>query len=109
MADSGQIYARRRREAHVTPRTHLDMAPRPKPQAGMLTLRQLLSQTRGLAGSQSEFYDLNQDHRITLAQSTAEAAACPRNSKPGEVFAYGGPGFQIAGAVADAVTGKRWS
>ena len=79
------------------------------PQAGQLTLRQLLFQTTGLAGSQGEFYDINQDHRITLAQSTAEVVARLRNSKPSEVFAYGGPGFQIAGAVAEAVTGNRLS
>ncbi|MCE7970033.1 MAG: class A beta-lactamase-related serine hydrolase [Leptolyngbya sp. PLA3] len=32
--------------------------------AGKLTLRQLLSQTSGLAGSKGEYYDLAQDHRI---------------------------------------------
>ncbi|MFT2159838.1 serine hydrolase domain-containing protein [Pseudomonas putida] len=76
---------------------------------GQLTLRQLLSQTPGLAGSKGEFYDLNQDHRMTLADSALEVASRPLISKPGEVFAYGGPGFQIAGAVAEAATGKRWA
>jgi CubicO group peptidase (beta-lactamase class C family) len=79
------------------------------PAAGQLTLRQLLSQTSGLAGSQGEFYDIHQDHQITLAQSAADVTARPLISKPGEVFAYGGPGFQVAGAVAEAVTGKRWA
>ncbi|GJB77192.1 hypothetical protein KAM380_016570 [Aeromonas caviae] len=78
-------------------------------ESGQLTLRQLLSQTSGLAGSKGEFYDLNQDHRITLADSAQEVASRPLISKPGEVFAYGGPGFQIAGAVAEAVTGTHRS
>jgi CubicO group peptidase (beta-lactamase class C family)/quercetin dioxygenase-like cupin family protein len=77
--------------------------------AGKLTLRQLLSQTSGLAGSQGEFYDLAQDHRITLEQSAMDVTKRPLVSVPGEVFAYGGPGFQVAGAVVEAATGKRWA
>ncbi|EAX8473896.1 beta-lactamase family protein [Salmonella enterica] len=76
--------------------------------AGKITLRYLLSQTSGLAGSQGELYELAQDHRITLAQSAAEVTKRPLISEPGEVFAYGGPGFQVAGAVVESVTGKRW-
>ncbi len=33
----------------------------------------------------------------------------PLISEPGEVFAYGAPGFQVAGAVVEAATGKRWA
>lgn len=77
--------------------------------AGKLTLRQLLSQTSGLAGSQGELYELAQDHRITLKQSALDVARRPLISPPGTVFAYGGPGFQLAGAVVEAVTGKRWA
>lgn len=77
--------------------------------ASALTLRHLLSQTSGLAGSQGEFYDISQDHRITLAESAAQVMSMPLISTPGEVFAYGGPGFQVAGAVVEAVTGKRWA
>lgn len=77
--------------------------------AGKLTLRQLLSQTSGLAGSKGEFYDLAQDHRITLEQSAIDVTKRPLISVPGEVFAYGGPGFQVAGAVVEAATGKRWA
>lgn len=78
-------------------------------EAGHLSLRQLLSQTSGLAGSKGEFYDLVQDHRMSLAQSAIEVTQRPLVSRPGEVFAYGGPGFQIAGAVVEAVTGKNWA
>lgn len=78
-------------------------------EAGKLTLRQLLSQTSGLAGSKGEFYDLAQSHRMTLKQSALDVTQRPLISSPGKVFAYGGPGFQVAGAVVEAVTGQRWS
>lgn len=77
--------------------------------SGRITLRQLLSQTSGLAGANGEFYDLAQDHRITLAQSAQEIASRPLVSQPGEVFAYGSGGFQVAGAVVEAVTQQRWA
>lgn len=83
--------------------------PRLPQAAGQLSLRQLLSQTSGLAGSKGEYYDLSQDHRITLEQSALELSESPLVSVPGEVFAYGAPGFQLAGAVVEAVTGKRWA
>ncbi|MDN7356249.1 serine hydrolase domain-containing protein [Acetobacter senegalensis] len=78
-------------------------------QAGKLTLRLLLSQTAGLAGSKGELYDLAQDHRITLEQSAEDVTRRPLISPPGEVFAYGAPGFQVAGALVEAATGKRWA
>lgn len=78
-------------------------------EAGKLTLRQLLSQTSGLAGSAGELYDLAQDHRITLGQSAEDVTRRPLISRPGEVFAYGSPGFQVAGAAVEAATGKLWA
>lgn len=66
-------------------------------ESGQLTLRQLLSQTSGLAVSKGEFYDLNQDHRISLADYAQEVASRPLISKPGEVFAYGGPAGWLLG------------
>jgi len=83
--------------------------PKLPPAAGQLTLRQLLSQTSGLAGVKGEYYDLAQDHRITLEQSALDAAQRPLVSVPGEVFAYGSPGFQLAGAAVEAATGQRWA
>jgi CubicO group peptidase (beta-lactamase class C family) len=76
--------------------------------AGSITLRQLLAQTSGLAGSMKELFDLGQDHRITLAQSAQEITGRPLAHRPGDTFVYGGPGFQVAGAVVEAVTGQRW-
>ncbi len=49
------------------------------------------------------------DPRITLAQSAAEIAQRPLEDPPGRVFKYGGPGFQVAGALVEAVTGERWA
>lgn len=85
------------------------LLPKLPEDTGKLTLRQLLSQTSGLAGSNGEFYDLAQDHRITLEQSAMDVAKRPLISVPGKVFAYGGPGFQVVGAVVEAATGKRWA
>lgn len=83
--------------------------PKLPPAVGKLTLRQLLSQTSGLAGAKGEYYDLAQDHRITLEQSALDVARRPLISVPGKVFAYGAPGFQVAGAVVEAATGQRWA
>lgn len=76
--------------------------------ARKLTLRQLLAQTSGVAGGLGEMYDLKQDYRMTLRQSADEVLARPLSTAPGAVFNYGGPGFQVAGAVVEAVTGQAW-
>ena len=76
--------------------------------AGRITLRMLLAQTAGL-GSLRARVDVRQSPRITLAQSAAEVAARPLANPPGEVFEYGGPQFQVAGAMVEKVTGRRWS
>ncbi|MBS0984503.1 serine hydrolase, partial [Gluconobacter cerinus] len=83
--------------------------PSTSEEAGHITLRHLLSQTSGLAGAKGEFYDLVQDSRMTLAQSCHDVTRRPLVSRPGEVFEYGGPGFQVVGAVVEAVTGKVWA
>lgn len=83
--------------------------PQLNAESGRITLRQLLAQTSGLAGVQGEFYDLAQDHRITLAQSAQDIASRPLISRPGDVFAYGSGGFQLVGAVVEAATGQRWA
>ncbi len=82
--------------------------PEIKGEAGAVTLRQLLAQTSGLAGTLNDLYDLKQDHKVTLAQSAAEIASRPMAHPRGAEFHYGGPGFQIVGAVVEAVTGKSW-
>jgi CubicO group peptidase (beta-lactamase class C family) len=76
--------------------------------AGRVTLRELLAQTSG-EGSLRGMTDIKQDPRITLAESAALIAKLPLQDPPGTVFSYGGPGFQVAGAAVEAVTGKRWA
>ncbi len=75
---------------------------------GRTTLRHLLAQTSG-QGSLKGRVDIRQDARLTLAESAAEVARLPLEHPPGTVFAYGGPGFQVAGALVEKVTGRRWA
>lgn len=77
-------------------------------ESGRITLRQLLAQTAG-TGSLRDGVDIRQDPRMTLAESAAEVAHRPLQDPPGTVFRYGGPGFQVAGAAVEAVTGRRWA
>lgn len=74
-----------------------------------ITLRMLLAQTAGTGSLREGHIDVSQDPRMTLAQSAAEVAARPLAHPPGTVFEYGGPGFQVAGAMVEKVTGKRWA
>lgn len=82
--------------------------PEFKGEAAKITLRQLLAQTSG-GGSLMNMVDVRQDARMTLAQSAAEIAKRPLEDGPGKVFKYGGPGFQVAGALVEKVTGRRWA
>jgi len=77
--------------------------------AGTITLRQLLAQTGGMGSIVSNGLDLRQGARMTLAESAAQAAARPLEDPPGTIFKYGGPGFQVVGALAEAATGQRWA
>jgi CubicO group peptidase (beta-lactamase class C family) len=85
-----------------------DVLPEFKGESGAITLRMLLAQTAGLGNLRSRV-DVRQDPRMTLAQSAAEVAARPLAHPPGTVFEYGGPQFQVAGAMVEKVTGTRWS
>jgi CubicO group peptidase (beta-lactamase class C family) len=76
--------------------------------AGKITLRQILSYTSGQGGLQG-LVDIRQDPRISLAESAEAIAALPLEDLPGKVFRYGGPAFQVAGALAERATGKSWS
>lgn len=74
------------------------------PDIGKLTLRQLLSQTSGISNSQNAA--LARD--MTLAQAAKAIGSVPLAHTPGTTFVYGGPGFQIAGAVVESATGQSW-
>jgi CubicO group peptidase (beta-lactamase class C family) len=77
-------------------------------EAGEITLRQILSYTSG-QGSLQGLVDIRQDPMISLADSAKAIAALPLKDRPGKVFRYGSPAFQVAGALAEQVTGESWS
>lgn len=74
-----------------------------------ITLRMLLAQTSGTGNLRDSHIDISQSPKMTLRESALEVAQRPLAHAPGEVFEYGGPGFQVAGAMVEKVTGKRWS
>ena len=76
--------------------------------SGEITLRQLLSYTAGQGGLMG-MSDLLQESGITLSESAARIARRPQGDTPGTVFRYGGPSFQVAGALVEQVTGQRWA
>lgn len=77
-------------------------------EAAAITLRQILSYTAG-QGDLTGFVDLSQDSGVTLAESARLIAARPLKDRPGSTFRYGAPSFQVAGALAEQVTGKSWA
>ncbi|MBR0873485.1 beta-lactamase family protein [Bradyrhizobium tropiciagri] len=76
--------------------------------AGKITLRQLLSYTSGQGGLRG-LADIRQDPRISLADSASAIARLPLQDAPGTVFRYGGPAFQVAGALVEQATGESWT
>ena len=76
--------------------------------SGEITLRQLLSYTAGQGGLMG-MSDILQDSGLTLAESAARIAARHQADPPGAVFRYGGPSLQVAGALVEQATGRRWA
>lgn len=70
-----------------------------------ITTRMILNHTSGL---QSNPFCLNRK-RGTLKECAQEIANAPLEFAPGTQFAYGGGSFQVAGYVAEAVSGKSWN
>ncbi|XOV90076.1 MAG: serine hydrolase [Pseudomonadota bacterium] len=73
--------------------------------AGNMTLRTMLSHTAGTGGS----HLAEQARTLTLEESARAALALPRVGKSGEKFRYGGVSMQIAGYIAERVSGKPWA
>lgn len=82
--------------------------PEYRGEAGRITLRQLLSYTAGQGGL-SELAEFRQPLPPTLRGDASRLAARPLRDPPGEVFRYGGPSFQIAGALAEQAAGQSWA
>lgn len=72
---------------------------------GDLTIRQLLSYTSGLGTNPVEY---KQKRWMTLRESANMIAQIKLNGTPGNVFNFGGPDYQIAGAVAESVERDKW-
>ena len=72
---------------------------------GQITIRQLLSHTSGLPGEHQAIGTF----RITLRQAADQIADVPLLADPGKEFRYGGVSMQVAGAIAEIVSGKSWA
>ena len=70
------------------------------------TLRQMLSHTSGYPPYQPK--DKPVDKYQTLAESVEHILPLPPDYQPGERFDYGGLAMQVAGRMAEVVTGKDW-
>lgn len=75
---------------------------------GKPTIRQLFSHTSGFPGSETEDY---LSSRTLTLEEVANTIAKTENFayEPGKGFAYGGISMQIAGRIAEVVTGKSWN
>lgn len=72
---------------------------------GEITIRQLLSHTSGLPGDDPAIGTF----RITLREAADQIAEVPLVADPGKEFRYGGVSMQVAGAIAEIVSGKSWA
>lgn len=72
-----------------------------------ITLRQLLSHTSGLHGPVHSRVAMNRS-RTELGDVAHDILRLPLAAEPGRVFGYGEASLQVAGAVAEAVTGSGW-
>ncbi|TAJ69961.1 MAG: class A beta-lactamase-related serine hydrolase [Phenylobacterium sp.] len=82
--------------------------PELKGDVAKITLRQLLSFTSG-QGSLAAMADLNQDVGISLETSALQIAARPLEDPPGAAFKYGSGAMQLAGLLAERVSGQSWA
>jgi len=71
-----------------------------------ITLRMLLNHTSGLPMSSPCLDEMN---AMTLQACVAEIAQAPLDFLPGTQFGYSAAGYQVAGLVAERVTGKDWN
>ena len=78
-----------------------------KNKKGNITIRQCFSHTSGYPGDSPEGFESRKD--LSLAQAVDSLAEKTKVLyAPGKSFYYGGVGMQIAGRVAEVVSGKVW-
>lgn len=73
---------------------------------GQATLRQLMSHTAGYPDYQPA--GRHRDDYQTLEESVRQIVDLPADTLPGTKFKYGGLAMQVAGRMAELVTGKNW-
>ncbi|QDV35661.1 serine hydrolase domain-containing protein [Tautonia plasticadhaerens] len=71
---------------------------------GEITIRQLLSHTSGLPAQHPALGD----YRITMEEAVDRIAEADLVAEPGAEFRYGGVSMQVAGRVAEVVSGQPW-
>jgi CubicO group peptidase (beta-lactamase class C family) len=74
-------------------------------QKSAITIRQCLAHTSGLPPTDPSIGNA----ALTLAQSVDQIALVALPFTPGTAFQYGEVGMQVAGRVAEIVTGKSWT
>lgn len=74
---------------------------------GNITVRQLFSHTSGFPGNSKERYEYNGE--LTMQQAVDSIAVhTAMIHAPGTTFNYGSVSMQIAGRIAELVSGKSW-
>jgi CubicO group peptidase (beta-lactamase class C family) len=71
-----------------------------------ITTRMLLNHSSGLPASAA---CLDEMRGMTLSDCVKEIAALPLQAKPGEAFLYSRAGYQVAGLIAEKISGLAWS
>ena len=74
---------------------------------GNITIRQLFSHTSGFPGDSPQRYEYSRE--LTMEQAVDSIAVYTAMiHAPGSTFNYGGVSMQIAGRIAEVVSGKSW-
>ncbi|GAA3934791.1 serine hydrolase [Chitinophaga oryziterrae] len=74
---------------------------------GNITIRQLFSHTSGFPGNSPERYEYSKE--LSLADAVDSIAVHTKMiNPPGVAFNYGSVSMQIAGRIAEVVSGKSW-
>jgi CubicO group peptidase (beta-lactamase class C family) len=74
---------------------------------GNITIRQLFSHTSGFPGNSPERYEYSRDLSMADAVDSIAVHTAMINP-PGAAFNYGSVSMQIAGRIAEVVSGKSW-
>ncbi|HVG43043.1 MAG TPA: serine hydrolase domain-containing protein [Chitinophagaceae bacterium] len=74
-----------------------------------ITIKQCFSLTSGFAGSSEALDEFMENKSQTFAEMVDAIAKKELVAKPGEQLNYGGLAMQVAGRVAEIVSGKSWN